>query len=99
MTVCHLAEILPRKNGDIDKEKLSEIKRTMESSLGKLMKWARDLPKEFETIRAARTPMGRIVKTLLFWLSMPVPLGILVVALLFWHGSRISGRSLHPVAA
>lgn len=63
------------------------------------MQWVRDLPKEFETIRAAKTPTGKIVKTLLFWLGMAVPLGILVVALLFWHGSRISGRSLHPVAA
>ena len=98
MTVCHLAEIIPRKNGDMDKEKLSEIKKTIESGLGKLMQQARDLPREFETIRAARTPTGRIVKTLLFWLSMPVPLGILVVALLFWHGSRISGRSLQPAA-
>ena len=84
----------------MDKEKLSEIKTTIAgSSLGKSIAWIMGLPKAVDTIRAAKTPTGRTVKTRLFGIGMAIPLGILVVALLFWHGSRISGRSLHPVAA
>lgn len=84
----------------MDGETLSEIKGMLaRSRLGKALAWVIELPKAVDTIRAARTPTGRAVKTLIFGLSMAAPLGILVIALLFWHGSRISGRSLHPVVA
>jgi len=99
MTRLHLAVTISNENGGMDKEKLCEIKRTIANSgLGKIIRGAMELPRAVETIRAAKTPTGRAIKTLLFGLGMAAPLGILVVALLFWHGSRVCGRSLHPLA-
>jgi hypothetical protein len=85
----------------MNKDKLCEIKRknVVKDSVVNWIRWAINLPKAVDTIRTARTPTGRIVKTLLFGLGMAIPLGILLVALLFWHGLKISGRTLHPLAA
>ena len=88
------------ENQDMDTEKSCETKRTsvVKDIFATGIRWAINLPKAVDTIRTANTPTGRTVKTLLFGLGMVIPLGILLVALLFWHGSRIGGRTLHPLA-
>lgn len=100
ITGRHHAVTISQDNEGMDREKLREIKRAIAgSSIGRAVRWALALPNAVETIRTAKTPAGRTVKTLLFGVGMTIPLGVLVVALLFWHGSRINGRSLHTVMA
>ena len=100
MTGCHPDVIMSIENVGMDREKSYEIASAITTGrIGKVIRWVTTLPAAVETIRAARTPAGRTVKTLLFGVAMAVPFGIFLVALLFWHGARVNGRSLHPVAA
>ena len=63
------------------------------AALRDYLSWIRQLPSATETLFAARTPLGRYVKTLLFGVGVILPFGSLIWALLLIHGTRIRSDS------